>query len=56
MNEKNYKLLSDLIGEYKRKVLFLRDNHESLSTEERLSLDRELDSLEDTIMIMEGIK
>ncbi len=49
-------ILSELIKEYIRKVTFLVDNHEKLDNSERKSLDKQLDSLENTITVMEGLK
>lgn len=49
-------ILHDLIMEYINKVKFLMNNHEKLDKMERKSLDKQLDSLENTITVMEGLK
>lgn len=49
-------ILHDLIMEYIQKVKYLMDNHETMNDTERKSLDKQLDSLENTIDVMEGLR
>lgn len=49
-------VLSELIKEYIRKVTFLMNNHEKLDKSEMKILNKQLDSLENTITVMEGLK
>lgn len=49
-------VLPELIKEYIQKVKYLMNNEEKLTSVERESLDKQLDSLENTIEVMEGLR
>ncbi|MGI6565640.1 hypothetical protein [Methanosphaera sp.] len=49
-------ILHDLIMEYITKVKYLINNHETMNQAEKESLNKQLDSLENTIDVMEGLR